>query len=85
MFMFVIGFWAATIYKRWGALAVTLAMVGIGALLVGGLWITGRLNAWAQVFGWLQGQGTVGMTLWGILITAVLAATAFLTLRRATP
>jgi hypothetical protein len=37
------------------------------------------------VFGWLQGQGTVGMTLWGILITAVLAATAFLTLRRATP
>ncbi len=85
MFMFVIGFWAATIYKRWGALAVTLVMVGIGALLVGGLWITGRLNAWAQVFGWLQGQGTVGMTLWGILITAVLAATAFLTLRRATP
>lgn len=85
MFMFVIGFWAATIYKRWGALAVTLVMVGIGALLVGGLWITGRLNAWGQVFGWLADQGTLGLTLWGILITAVLAATSFLTLRRATP
>lgn len=85
MFMFVIGFWAATIYKRWGALAVTLTLVGIGALLVGGLWITGRLNAWAQVIGWLADQGTLGLTLWGILITAALAGTAFLTLRRATP
>ena len=85
MFMFVMGFWAATIYKRWGAVAVTLVLVGLGALLVGGLWLTGRLNAWAQVFGWLADQGSLGLTLWGILIIAVLAATSFLTLRRATP
>lgn len=85
MFMFVVGFWAATIYKRWGALAVTLVLVGLGALLVGGVWLTGRLNAWAAVFEWFGSQGGLGLTLWGVLLIAVLAATSFLTLRRATP
>lgn len=85
MFMFVVGFWAATIYKRWGALAVTLVLVGLGALLVGGVWLTGRLNAWAAVFEWFGSQGSLGLTLWGVLLIAVLAATSFLTLRRATP
>ena len=85
MFMFVVGFWAATIYKRWGALAVTLVLVGLGALLVGGLWLTGRLNAWAAVFAWFGSQGSLGLTLWGIVVIAILAATTFLTLRRATP
>lgn len=85
MFMFVIGFWAATIYKRWGSIAVTLVLVGLGALLVAAGWLTGRLNAWGAVFEWFAVQGSLGLTLWGVLLTAVLAATSFLTLRRATP
>lgn len=85
MFMFVIGFWAATIYKRWGSLAITLVLVGLGALLVAGLWLIGRLDAWGTVFGWIADQGTLGMTLWAVLLIAVLAGTSFLTLRRAVP
>ena len=85
MFMFVVGFWAATIYKRWGTIAITLVLVGLGALLVGAMWLVGRLDAWAQVFAWFGAQGSLGLTLWGILLTAVLAATSFLTLRRAVP
>ncbi|SFR88840.1 hypothetical protein SAMN04487846_0288 [Microbacterium sp. cf046] len=85
MLMFVVGFWAATIYKRWGTIAITLVLVGLGALLVGAMWLVGRLDAWAQVFAWFGEQGTVGLTLWGVLLTAVLAGTAFLTLRRAVP
>ncbi len=85
MFMFVIGFWAATIYKRWGSLAITLVLIGLGVLFVGALWLIGRLDAWAAVGGWFSTQGTVGLILWGVLVTAVLAATSFLTLRRAIP
>ena len=85
MLMFVSGFWAATIYKRWGSLILTVVLVGIGVILVGLMWLIGRLNAWAQVFAWFAQQGPVGLTLWGLLLGVVLAGISFLTLRRATP
>ncbi|HYI52054.1 MAG TPA: hypothetical protein VEX42_10820 [Microbacterium sp.] len=85
MLMFVAGFWAATIYKRWGSVILTIVLVGIGVIFVGLLWLIGRMNAWAQVFAWFGQQGAVGMTLWGVLLGAVLAGISFLTLRRAIP
>lgn len=85
MLVFVSGFWAATIYKRAGSFVLTLVLVGLGAVLVLGLFIVGRLDAWAQVFGWLATQGPLGLSLWGLLLGAFLAGIAFLTLRRATP
>lgn len=85
MLVFVAGFWAATIYKRFGSVVLTAVLVGIGALLVLAMFITGRLDAWGQVFGWFATQGAVGLALWGLVVAAVLAGIAFLTLRRATP
>lgn len=85
MLFFVVGFWAATIYKRFGTLWLTIVLIGIGMLLVAGMWLVGRLDAWTEVFGWFATVGVVGLSLWGVLLTAVLAAIAFLTLRRAIP
>ena len=85
MLFFVIGFWAATIYKRFGSLWLTAVLVGVGVLFVLGLWAVGRLDAWGAVFGWFAAQGVIGLSLWGILLAAVLAGSAFLTLRRAVP
>ncbi|GAA3200951.1 hypothetical protein [Microbacterium terregens] len=85
MLFFVIGFWAATIYKRFGGLWLTIVLVGIGVLLVAGLWFVGRLDAWAEVFMWFGTVGVVGLSLWTAALTAVLAGIAFLTLRRAVP
>ena len=85
MLVFVSGFWAATIYKRSGSLMLTLVLVGLGALLVLWMYLVGRLDAWAQVFEWFAAQGPFGLSLWGLLLGAVLAAVAFLTLRRAVP
>jgi hypothetical protein len=85
VFMFVVGFWAATIYKRWGTIAITVVLVGLGLLLVGAMWLTGRLDAWGEVIAWFGAQGALGLTLWGILLTALLAGTSYLTLRRAVP
>lgn len=85
MFVFVAGFWAATIYKRYGSVVLTTVLVGIGALLVLAMFLIGRLDAWGQVFTWFATQGAVGLSLWGLLLAAVLAGIAFLTLRRAVP
>ncbi|MET0812750.1 MAG: hypothetical protein ABWY03_06825 [Microbacterium sp.] len=85
MLFFVVGFWAATIYKRFGALWLTIVLVGIGFLLIGLMWVTGIANAWMQLFGWIAQTGALGLALWGVLLGAVLAAIAFLVLRRATP
>lgn len=85
MMFFVIGFWAATIYKRFGSIGLTSVLVGLGVLFVIGLFIVGRLNAWASVFGWFAAQGALGLSLWGLVVIAVLAGISYLTLRRTIP
>ncbi|MEZ3162141.1 hypothetical protein AB1K54_16630 [Microbacterium sp. BWT-B31] len=85
LFAFVVGFWAATIYKRFGSLWLTVVLVGIGALLVLALFIVGRLDAWGAMFGWIAAQGSIGLSLWGLLVAALLAGTSYLTLRRTVP
>jgi hypothetical protein len=83
MMFFIIGFVSATIYKRFGSVALTAVLVGVGLLLVVALWFIGRADAWAQVFGWLAALGPVGVAAWGLVVGAVLAGISFLVLRRA--
>ena len=85
LLVFVIGFWCATIYKRFGALGLTILLVGLGALLVLGLYLVGRANAWGSLFGWFATQGPVGLALWGLVVIVVLGAISYGTLRRTVP
>lgn len=85
MMFFIVGFWGATIFKRFGTAVLTTVILGITLVLVGLLWLVGRMNAWAQLFTWIGDQGALGLTLWGLLLIAVLAGTSYLTLRRAVP
>ena len=85
MLFFVVGFWAATIYKRFGGLWLTVVLVSIAAILVALLWLVGVTDAWAPVFGWVAAQGALGLALLGVMLIAVLAAASFFTLRRAVP
>lgn len=85
MFTFTAGFWGATVYKRFGGIGLTIALVAIGALLLAALWVIGQLNAWAAVFGWIAGAGVVPLALVLLGIMALLAATAFGMLRRLVP
>ncbi|TFV84620.1 hypothetical protein E4V99_06100 [Microbacterium sp. dk485] len=82
MLFFTVGFWCATIYKRFGPMGLTIALLGVGVVLLGVLWLIGQAQAWGEVFGWLATQGSLSLTLWGLLLTAVLAASAFPMLRR---
>nr|WP_274636706.1 hypothetical protein [Microbacterium bovistercoris] len=85
MLFFVVGFTAATVYKRFGTIGLTLVGIGLALLLVVALWIVGRLNAWVAVFSWFASLGAIGLTIWGLLLVAVLAVVAFALLRRAVP
>lgn len=85
LLFFVIGFWCATIYKRFGALWLTIVLVAVGLVLVGILWIIGQLNAWAAVFEAIAANGALGLALWGLVLMVALSGIAYLTLRRATP
>lgn len=82
---FVNGFWSATIYKRFGPMGLTILLVGLGALVVLALFIVGRLNAWTAVGTWIATQGALALSLWGLLVAAVLAGLSFLVLRRTLP
>lgn len=85
MLFFVIGFGAATVYKRFGPLGLTILLVGIALLLLGAIWLIGISNAWVPVFTWFAGIGAVGLTLLLAALAAVVAAGAFPLLRRALP
>ncbi len=85
MMFFTVGFWGATIYKRWGTAVLTTVILAIALVLVAVLWLVGRLNAWMQVGMWLETNGALGVTLWGLLLIAVLMGSSYLTLRRAVP
>jgi len=85
MLFFVIGFGSATVYKRFGALWLTLVYVVIAVLLVGVLWLIGRTDTWVEVFGWFAEIGSGGLTLLMVGATLLVGATSFPVLRRAVP
>jgi hypothetical protein len=81
----MLGFWSATVYKRSGALLLTLIWVGVGALLLIAIWAITRFEAWGEVITALVELGAVGFAAWGLVLTLVLGGISYLTLRRAVP
>jgi hypothetical protein len=85
LLFFTVGFWGATIYKRFGTAVLMVVIFGIALVLVALLWLAGRLDAWAEIGAWIMATGALGFSLWGLLLIAVLAGISYLTLRRSTP
>ena len=85
MFFFVIGFWAATVFKRFGGLVTTVTLVGVGLLLVLVVWLITVTRSWQGVADIVLALGALGIAVCGIVLTAVLATSSFATLRRAVP
>jgi hypothetical protein len=85
MLFFVIGFWAATLYKRFGSMVVTLVLIGAAALLVAIAWLITVTGSWPTVWEGIMAMGALGLSLWGLVLIAVLAVSSFFSLRRAVP
>lgn len=85
LLLFVTGFLGSTIYKRAGALGLTVVLVGVGLTLVGALWLIGRANAWVAVGEWMAALTVPALIVGMLAAAAVVGGLAFATLRRATP
>lgn len=82
MLFFVVGFWFSVIYKQYGTAWLTAIIIGIALLLVGLIALFTWQQMWPEVGAWFVTTGIVGLTLWELLLGAVLAVGCFLTLRR---
>ena len=85
MFMFIIGFWFATIYKRWGTTGMLISIIGSGVLLLGLVALTAFFQWWGSVGAWFAQQTPLSLGAWAAVLCLALAGGSYLTLRRATP
>lgn len=85
MFAFTVGFWGATIYKRFGSVWLTTVLLTLAALLVGAVWLIGITGSWGRVGSFIAEAGVGGMTALLALVTLAFGAVSFPILRRATP
>ncbi|RAX45619.1 hypothetical protein DQ354_09065 [Arthrobacter sp. AQ5-06] len=85
MFMFIIGFWFATIYKRWGTTGMLVSLIGSAVLLLGIVSLATLNQWWGSVGGWFVQQTPLTMGAWAAVLCLVLAGGSYLTLRRAIP
>ncbi|WP_110588120.1 hypothetical protein [Microbacterium suaedae] len=84
IFLFVVGFWAAVIYRRFGWFAVTAVFALLGLALIIGLFVITRTESWPAVMTWFADVGAFVITLIGLAVAAVTATGAYATLRRTT-
>lgn len=84
LFLFVIGFWIATLYKRFGTLVLSIVMTALALALVIAVFIITRTGSWPPIIEFFAGLGPLAFTLYGLALTAVIAVGAYLTLRKAT-
>ncbi|QIN30239.1 hypothetical protein [Brevibacterium luteolum] len=82
---FVLGFWGATVFKRWGMTVLVAVLGSLGLALAAVLLVISRREAWGEVIAWFATAGSLQLTGWLALLTAVLAGLSYLTLRRAVP
>ncbi|MFE7629589.1 hypothetical protein [Kocuria sp. NPDC057446] len=82
MLFFIIGFWFATIFKRFGTAKLVIVMLAIGLALVGLVALVSLRQAWPEVGAWIAETGSLGLTMWAVLLSALLAVGSYLTLRR---
>ena len=84
LLLFVVGFWMATIWKRFGTFAVVAIGVALGLVVTIAIFAITKLQWWASVITWFTDIGVLGVALGGLVLTAALSFGTYATLRRAT-
>lgn len=85
MFLFLLGFWAATVYKRWQATGVLVMTLSTSVLLVGTAALITLQEWWPAVGAWLTALTPLSLGAIAMVLVLALGCAAYLTLRRATP
>lgn len=84
MMVFTLGFWAATVYKRWGSFRLTLVIVGIALVLLAAVWFITVTRSWPEVMGFIIESGVWGLTAVLAVITLAQALGSAAVLRKTT-
>ena len=85
MFLFLAGFWVATVYKRWKTTGTLIMSLSLAALLVGAGALITLQDWWPAVGAWSVSLTPISTGALTLALVLILAAAAYLTLRRATP
>lgn len=85
MFLFIAGFWGATIYKRWQTTGLLVMAITFAVLILGGAALASWQGWWPSIGAWLVSLTPGGVSLIALGLVVVLGATSYATLRRATP
>lgn len=80
---FTLGFVFAVVYKRFGQVALTAVLIGLGLLLLGSLYLVTQMQWWAEVGRWFVSTGAFGLSLWLVPVYLVLTLLGYAVLRRA--
>ena len=80
--LFLFGYTCAAIAKRWGGVVLTSVLTGLCILLTLAIMLTIRTGSWGTVVTWFVTQGLLGTTLWGLLLTVLMACGSYLMIRR---
>jgi hypothetical protein len=83
MLFFTIGFCVATLWRRWGSVALTVTLVGLGLLVVAAVWLIGLWRAWPVVLGFFGGLTPLSLSASLILVGVILAGISYAMLRKA--
>lgn len=85
MFLFILGFWGATIFKRWQATGIMIASFSLAFVLIALVALATWQGWWPAIGSWLISLTPVFVGLVVLALVALLGTGSFLTLRRATP
>ncbi len=83
--LFMIGFWTATVYKRWQVMGMVVTWVSVAAVLLGLVALATWTDSWPAVGLWFASQTPMAVSAWAALGCVVLAGGSYLTLRKAVP
>lgn len=81
---FFVGAAVSAVWVRWRANGLYVFFIALAALIVGGLWVVGQLDAWAQIGEFFSTTSATAIAAWTLPVTAVSAIVGYLLLRRAT-
>jgi len=85
LFFFTLGFWGATLYKRWGVTGVLLVSIGLALLVVAAIFVITLGGLWGAVGDFLVQISILGLAGILALLAVAMGLGAFLTIRRAVP
>lgn len=85
MFLFLLGFWGATIFKRWQTTGVMIASFSVAALLLAFVALVTWQGWWVAIGSWMISLTPMLVGLLVLALVALLGGGSYLTLRRATP